>query len=141
MPWLLAARVCRKNLPRGFAAGNCGMNLPSIFAARNCRRNFQQEFNGGIFRSYLPQLFPVKFVVAVFRGFFVYVSKSFFVYVRKFFIRKKTFYICEQDFLICEIFFINSVPFCYYRGSYGEQYIKILNYNYKVFKFNQGCGC
>ena len=46
--------------------------------------------------------------MTVCRGIFVYVSKSFFR--------------CEQNFFICEIFFINDIPFCICRDSYGPPF-------------------
>ena len=50
--------------------------------------------------------------MAICRGIFVYVSKSFLVYVSK-----SCLY--EQIFFICEMFFANGAPFCYCCGSYG----------------------
>ena len=51
--WEFAVAICRKKLPQEFAVAICCQNLPWEFA------------------------------VAIFRGFFVYTSQSFFVYVSK----------------------------------------------------------
>ena len=64
--WEFAVAICRKNLPWGFAAGICRGNLPQVFAVAICCQNL-----------------PWEFAVAIFRGFFVYTSQSFFVYVSK----------------------------------------------------------
>ena len=75
-----------------------------------------QEFVVGICCGNLPQ----KFAVAICRGFFVFVSESFFVNVSKSCLYgSKPFFICEQIFSICEISFFDSVSFCYCRGNYG----------------------
>ena len=112
LSWEFAARNCRGYLPREFAVEIC---------RRNCRGYLPQEFSVEI----SPNNFPWLFVV----GFFVFVSKSFFVYVRKSCLyESKTFFICEQNVFICEIFFINSVSFCYCRGSYGPPYKTFLGY-------------
>ena len=57
------------------------------------------------------------------------------------FIWKQTFFICEQNFLICEVFFINSVSFCYFRGSYGPPYFstKRKSPNKKIKSSAYGC--
>ena len=94
LPWLFAAGICRGYLPREFAAGICRGNLPWLFAARICRRN-------------LPWVFCIRKRIL------------FCICEQILFIWKQTVFIYEQNFLICEIFFINSVSFCYCRGSYG----------------------
>ena len=59
-------RICRGYLPQEIAAGICRGNLPQVFAVAICCQNL-----------------PWEFAVAIFRGFFVYTSQSFFVYVSK----------------------------------------------------------
>ena len=103
-----------------FAMGICRENLPWLFAARICR-------------GYLPREFAAR------RGFFIFVSKSFFICVSKSCLyESKPFFICEKNFFICEIFFINSVSFCYCRGSYGPPYFfpSPMKSNYIHKKFN-----
>ena len=90
-----------------FAVGICRGNLPWLFAARICRRNLPWEFAAGICRGYLPWVFCIRKRIL------------FCICEQILFIWKQTFFIYEQNFLICEIFFINSVFFCYCRGSYG----------------------
>ena len=77
------------------------------FAVVICRENILQEF-----------------AVAIGRGFFVFVSKSLFVYmINLVSIKGNLFYM--RIFSICDIAFINSVSICYSRGSYEPrpQYI------------------
>ena len=77
-----------ENLPWKFAAWIWIGYLPSLFAARSCRRILPWESR----RRNLPWLFavricrknlPWKFATDICRGFFVFFSKSFFVYVNK----------------------------------------------------------
>ena len=71
--------ICSENLPWLFAADICRSYLPWLFAVVMCREYLSQPFAVGIRRRYLPWEFAVTFC----RGIFVYVSKSFFVYVGK----------------------------------------------------------
>ena len=89
-----------ENLPQEVALWICCKNLPWLFATR-------------IYRGYCRENMPQELVVAICRGFFAFVSKSFSVYVST-----SCFYE-SKPFFICKIFFINSVSFCYCRGSYG----------------------
>ena len=75
----------------------CRRNLPWLFAVRICRGN-------------LPWVFCIC------------KQNLFCVWEQILFIWKQTFFICEQNVFIVEIFFINSVPFCYCRSSYGPPY-------------------
>ena len=87
----------------------------------------------GIYRSYLPWFLfvkicrgflPQKIAAAIYRGIFVY-KQTFFLWEQTFFssklnifLKKQTFFMCEWAFFfIYEDFFINSVSFCYFRGS------------------------
>ena len=83
-----------ENLPWEFAVAICRRNLPWLFAVRICR-------------GYWPWVFCIRKRIL------------FCVCEQILFIWKQTFFICEQNFLICEILFINSVSFCYCRGSCG----------------------
>ena len=74
---------------------------------RICRGYLPQEIALGICRGYMSLVFCIR------KQIFFYICEQIL------FIWKQTFFICEQNFLICEIFFINSVSFCYCRGSYG----------------------
>ena len=83
-------------------------NLPWEFAAKNCRGYLPREFTAGIFRGNFSQ----QFSVAICHRFFVFVSKSFFVYGRKSCLyESKPFFICERNVFICEIFFITVFLF------------------------------
>ena len=113
--------ICRRNLSQLFAVGICHSYLPWEFAA-------------AIYRGFLPWKFAVAiclenllWLCAV--GLFcVYRQTSFlceqipFFCKQSFFNCKQTFFICEQNLFIYENFFINSVSFCYCRGSYGPPY-------------------
>ena len=93
--YITYSRICRGNLPRKIAVAICRENLPWEFAAGIFRGNFSQQF-----------------FVAICRGFFVFVSKSFFVYGRKSCLyESKPFFICERNVFICEIFFITVFLF------------------------------
>ena len=103
--------TCEALPHRGHSTQSSALHIRE-FAARICRGYLPREFAAGICRGYLP---------------FVFVSKSFSVYVSKSCLyESKPFFLCEQNFFICEIFFINSVSFCYCRGSYGPPYLKYL---------------
>ena len=90
-----------------FAVAICRKNLPWLFAARICRRSLPQELAVAICRENLPWVFCI--------------CKRIFFCIREqiLFIWKQTFFTCDQNFLICGVFFINSVSFCYCRGSHG----------------------
>ena len=81
----------------------CRRNLLWLFAARICCRNL-----------------PWKFISAICHGFFVCSSKSFLACVSKscLYGSKRFLHVSK----ICEIFFMNSVSFCYCRGSHGPPY-------------------
>ena len=98
-----AARICRGYLPWEFAVGICRRNLPWLFAVRICC-------------DYLPWVFCIRKPIL------------FCIREQILFIWKQTFFTCEQNFLICEIFFIDSVSFCYCRGSYGSPSLVYKNY-------------
>ena len=70
MPQLFAVGICRKNLPWLFTVNICRSYLRWEFAAANCRGNLSWPFAVRICRGHLPCIF-------------VYVRKSFFVYVSK----------------------------------------------------------
>ena len=90
---------------REFAVGICRENLPWLFAV-------------GICHGYLPWVFAVCICKQI----------VFCICGQILFIWKQTFLICEQYFFVCDIFFINSVSFCYCRGSYGPPYWHKGNY-------------
>ena len=115
LPWLFPVKICR---------GYLRSYLPWELAVAICRGNLPWLFAVGICRGYLPW----EFAVAICRWIFLYVSKSFLVYVSKSCLYgwKQTFCRCEQIFFICEMFFFNGAPFCYCRGSYGPPYCTIL---------------
>ena len=70
LPWLFAVAICRSYLPWEFAVGICRSYLPWEFTVANCHEN-------------LPQLFAVRICCDYLPWVFVYVSKSFLVYVSK----------------------------------------------------------
>ena len=86
---------------REFVVGICCESLPWLFAERICRNNLSWEFATRICHGYLPR----EFAVAICRGFFVFVSKSIFVYVRKSCLHG------SKPFLYLSKFFL-SVRFC-----------------------------
>ena len=115
--WIANLRICRVSLPRKFALAIFHENLP-------------QEFAVGIWNRNLPW----EFGVAICHGFFVYLTKSFFIWEKILYGWKQTFFIGKQYPFICDIFFINSVSSCDCRDSYGPPYQTILYKNY--FKWN-----
>ena len=103
--------------------------LHTIFCitySRICHGNFLREFAVAICCRNLLW----EFVVVICLGFFVFVSKSFFVYLSKFCLYG------SKPFLYV-IFFIstNSVFFCYCCGSYGPPYKWMWISLKKSFKF------
>ena len=98
-----------ENLPWEFAATIYRRNLPWLFAVRIRRRNLPWKF-----AENLSWLFTV--------GFCICKQVHFYICKQILFIWKQTLFICEKNF-ICEVFFINTVPFCYCRGSDGPPYI------------------
>ena len=100
-----------ENLPWKFAAWICIGYLPSLFAARSCRRILPWESR----RRNLPWLFavricrknlPWKFATAICRGFFVFLSKSFFVYVNKSCLYGSKSFLCvSKTFLFVRFFY------------------------------------
>ena len=129
--YITYSRICRGNLPREIAVAICRENLPQDFVVRIWHRNFAWLFPAQICRRNLPWKFAVTFC----RGFFCICRQILFcVCDQILFIWKQTFFICEQNVFICEIFFINSVFFCYCRGSYEPLYLLILNvFCYNIF--------
>ena len=107
LPWLFAADICRSYLPWLFAVVMCSENLPWVFVAAICRGNSPPLFAMGICRDFLPWDFCICKQI-----FFCICEQILFIW-------KQTFFRCERNFFICEIFFINDVPFCYCRGTYG----------------------
>ena len=98
-----AVRIFRKNLPWLFEAGTCHGNLSQEFAVVICHENLPQDFAVAIFCVDLP---------------FAFVSESSFLYVNK------SCYMKGNLFCMwAKLFFINSVSFCYCRGSYGPPYL------------------
>ena len=97
LPWLFAVKICRSYLPWEFAVAICRGNLPWLFAVRICC-------------GYLP------WVSCICNQILFGICKQIL------FISKQTFFRCEQIFFICEMFFVNGIPFCYCRGSYGPPY-------------------
>ena len=79
----------------------CNGYLPCLFAAAICRGNL-----------------PWLFAVGLFKPFFC-VNKLFFFANESFLIEIKPFLYVSKSFFIYENFPINSVSYCYCRGSYG----------------------
>ena len=98
-----------------FALLICCGNMPWEFAASICRGNFLQLFAVAICGENLPWVC----LVYVSKLFF-YVSKSFFFVNKPFSIERKPFLYGSKTFFIYEDFFVNSVSFCYCRGSYEK---------------------
>ena len=86
LPWSFAAIIFRGYLPREFAAGICSGNLPQEFAAGICREN-------------LPWIF-----LFVSKSFFVYVSKSFLYGSKPFLYVSKTFLFVRFSLLTVFLF-------------------------------------
>ena len=84
LPWLFAARICRKNLPQEFAVAICLENLPQEFAVAIC-----------------PGIF-----VFVSKSSFVYVSKSCFYQSKPFLYVSKTFFFGRFSLLTVFLFVI-----------------------------------
>ena len=86
LPWEFVAAICRGNLPHLFAVGICGY-LPQLFAVAICRGNLPGylpwEFTLANCHENLPQLIAVRICCDYLPWVFVYVSKSFLVYVSK----------------------------------------------------------
>ena len=90
------ARICCDYFPQDFSVGICRRNLPWLFAAKICRRILPWKFAAGICSGNVPQ----KFAVAICCGFFVFLSKSFFVYASKSCLyRSKPFWCLSKMFL------------------------------------------
>ena len=88
-------------------------HLPWLFAVKICRGYLPQLFAVGICRGYLL------------RDFCICKQILFGICKQILFIWKQTFFRCEQIFFICEMFFVNGVPVCHCRGSYGPPYVTI----------------
>ena len=82
--------------------------LPLLFAAAICRGYLSWEFAVRICCGYLPWVFCICKQIL------------FGICKQILFTWKQTFFRCEQIFFVCEMFFVNGVPFCYCRGSYGQ---------------------
>ena len=95
--------ICRGNMPWEFAACFCRRNLPQLFCCRH---------------------FPWACFVYVRKPLFC-VSKSFFFANKPFLIEREPFLYVSKTFFIYEDCFINSVSFCYCRGSYGPLYFGV----------------
>ena len=98
-----------------FVMAFCRSYLPWKCAVAICRGNLPQRLAVGICCSYLPW---VCFVY-VNKPFFC-VSKSFFFVSKPFLIESKPSLYVSKTFFTYENLFINSVSFCYCRGSYGS---------------------
>ena len=122
-----AMGVCCENLLWQFAVGICRMNLLWLFAMRICQRNLPWLVVVIICRGYLPWVFCIRKRIL------------FWICDQILLIWKQAFFICEQKVLTCEIFFINSVSFCYCRGSYGLPYITTITMHNACFSFIQAC--
>ena len=103
-----------------------GRNFPQLFAVRICRSCFPLLFVVAIYRGnqqHLPTVaiclghFPWVSFVYVCKPFF-YAIKSFFFVNNSFLIKSKPFQYMSKTVFIYVNFFINSVSFCYCRGSY-----------------------
>ena len=105
---MFALIICRGNLPQLFAVAFCHGNLPQLSAV-------------AIYRENLPWV-----CFAYVSKPFLCVSKSFFFVNKHFLIERKPFLYVSKTFFIYEDFFISSVSFCYWRGSYGPP--QILDY-------------
>ena len=79
LPWLFATSFCRGNLSQEFAVAICRRDLPWFFAAGICCGFLPQKFFVAVCRKNLAQ----ELAVEIYRMFFVFVSKTFFVYVSK----------------------------------------------------------
>ena len=113
-------RICCGNLSREFVVAICRRNLPWEFAVEICRGYLPWEFASEICRGNLPQKFAMRICCGYLPWVFCIRKRVLFCTCEQIlFMWKQTFFICQQNFLICETFFINSVSFCYCRGSYG----------------------
>ena len=123
LPWLFAVRICREYLPQLFGVAICRGNLPWLIAVSICRSFLPWEFAAAICRGNVPWLFAVKVYFDYLpRDFYTCKQILFCIWEQILFIWKQTFFRCEQNFFIREIFFINDIPFCYCRDSYGPPF-------------------
>ena len=77
----------------------CRKNWSCLFVGRVYRYNLPWEFGAIMCRAYLPWVFCIcQKIVSI---------------------CNLISYIWKQNLFICEITFINSVYFCFFRGSYG----------------------
>ena len=94
------------------------MSLPWEFAARICRGYLSREFTTGICRGNLPR----EFAVAICRGFFVFASKSFFVYVRKSCLyESKPFLYVSKTFLFVKFSSLTAIIFVIVVAAVGHR--------------------
>ena len=107
--------TCEALPHRGHSTQSSALHIRE-FAARICRGYLPREFAAAICRGNLPWVFAICICKKI----------LLFICEQTLFIWEQSFFIYEQNFFICEIFFINSVSFCYCRGSYGPPYLKYL---------------
>ena len=91
-----------------------------IFALGICRSYLSWEFAAAVCWENLPWLFAMGWLCICEQNFFCE-SKSFFIVNKPFLYDSKTFFVYGN-------FFINSVSFCYCRGSNGPLYILLMEF-------------
>ena len=111
--------TCEALPHRGHSTQSSALHIRE-FAARICRGYLPREFAAAICRGNLPWVFAICICKKI----------LLFICEQTLFIWEQSFFICEQNFFICEIFFINSVSFCYCRGS-----VIIIYYYYYCYWF------